>query len=764
MRRPSEGLSLGRPAPGLSPPSKDVSLVFRTFGIIALLLGGYFLGRPVYWQLEDGFRELVESWHVASHPDGEALHAALHTEGHDTDSVHPEDAKTTASAVDQDPIAEPLPQGDQNPIVNLASMNIKAADAVEGSAKTAGPFDEESKTLNPEESSEGNSFQAADDGGNKGADYMAALPDKGLVPLGVTEIMKAIEALPPGVRRIVHEGEPVSPLLFGKLWDKPPPDTIMPPIKEFKLRKEMIDARAVNNVVVLTFANHAFLEFVTNWVRHLTDAGVENILVGAMDQEILEALFYLGIPTFDLEANLPPGDAGWGSPMFHKMGREKVTLVNVFLAMGYEVLICDTDMVWLENPLPYFARFPEVDVFTSSDDLVGFAKGDGLEPWNQAWGAFNIGMLFFRPTDAAKRMAAAWSTLLEGNNQMWDQNGFNDILRKKMGPTVDESENSNQVFYSMDGTLKTGILPVSMFCSGHTYYVQRKAEKLGLPLFAVHTTFQFAGTEGKRHRLRESKMFHDPPEYYDSPGGFLAFEPKIPEELLRPPTFDLISHFKLVNYQLKQIRSAMALSVILKRTLVMPPLWCHYDRMWYPHPGILQGTQTSQPFLCPMDHVFELQHYLRDMPEAEFGPKILFKEYSFLENPRTPPEVKNSRQVVELCDSGSAACPEFGVVAPNKPIRLPRRASQTQVLEVLGAYTTVKVLDFDNMADAFGEWGDKELEKRFRWRISHTLGAWCCITPPAGSPGHIWYDFFADEKTGWEPKPPRPGQDHPAFV
>ena len=45
--------------------------------------------------------------------------------------------------------------------------------------------------------------------------------------------------------------------------------------------------------------------------------------------------------------------------------------------------------------------------------------------------------------------------------------------------------------------------------------------KLDLVPYAVHTTFQFGGTEGKRHRLREGKLFFDPPEYYDTPGKIL---------------------------------------------------------------------------------------------------------------------------------------------------------------------------------------------------------------------------------------------------
>lgn len=41
------------------------------------------------------------------------------------------------------------------------------------------------------------------------------------------------------------------------------------------------------------------------------------------------------------------GDAGWGSSTFHKMGREKVILINAILPFGYELLMCDTDVVWM---------------------------------------------------------------------------------------------------------------------------------------------------------------------------------------------------------------------------------------------------------------------------------------------------------------------------------------------------------------------------------------------------------------------------------
>ncbi|CAI7875462.1 unnamed protein product [Closterium sp. NIES-54] len=185
-----------------------------------------------------------------------------------------------------------------------------------------------------------------------------------------------------GVRPILHEGRPLLPALKREIWEKPPAGSAVPARGEFALRREMVEQRQHDGVVVVTFANHAFLDFVLNWVRHLTDLGVYNILVGAMDTKflealcspshnnnpttsppsprthgspppgamdtrLLEALYGEGVPVFDLESGMTSDDPGWGTPVFHAMGREKVTLINVFLSLGVQLLICDTDTVWL---------------------------------------------------------------------------------------------------------------------------------------------------------------------------------------------------------------------------------------------------------------------------------------------------------------------------------------------------------------------------------------------------------------------------------
>lgn len=76
-----------------------------------------------------------------------------------------------------------------------------------------------------------------------------------------------------------------------------------------------------------------------------------------MDTKLLEALYWKGVPVFDMGSHMSTIDVGWGSPTFHKMGREKVILIDSMLPFGYELLMCDTDMVWLKVLFIYYYFF-----------------------------------------------------------------------------------------------------------------------------------------------------------------------------------------------------------------------------------------------------------------------------------------------------------------------------------------------------------------------------------------------------------------------
>ncbi|CAA6675161.1 unnamed protein product [Spirodela intermedia] len=572
----------------------------------------------------------------------------------------------------------------------------------------------------------------------------------------------------------------------------------MPPLESFRLTKEAAKHRVKDNVLIVTFGNYAFMDFILTWVKHLTDVNVSNLLVGnvtfyyplclpirilpqrirgnelkelkvaffyltgAMDIKLLEALYWTGIPVYDMGSHMKTIDVGWGSPEFHKMGREKVFLINSLLPFGYELLVCDTDMVWLKNPLPYLARFPEADILTSSDELVPSVTDDSLDDWTHVNGAFNIGIFHWRPTDSAMKLAKEWKDLLLANDKIWDQNGFNELVRKVYGPGV---KGKKDLVYTFDGKLKLGVLQRAYFAAQY--------QQLRLQPYAVHTTFQFGGTGGKRHRLREAMLFYDPPEYYDTPGGFLSFKPRIPKSLLLDGPHTIQSHFSLVNYQMKQIRTALAIASLLKRTLVMPPLWCMV------HPGVLPGTLTRQPFLCPLDHVFEVNTMLENLSEEDFGPGIDFREYSFFDNPMLPEGVKSSWLEVKLREEeGSGNCSAGNQCKPGV-VSLPKNSSEEMLVQLLSPHSGVKVIEFSSMQDAFRGFSSearslppihgraiharilphRRLSLSFRNRVKRYVGIWCCRENL--KVGHIFYDMYWDEKPGWKPEPPRTEEDHP---
>jgi arabinosyltransferase len=86
-------------------------------------------------------------------------------------------------------------------------------------------------------------------------------------------------------------------------------------------------------------------------------ADIENYLVGAMDIHTADRLRELGFPYFVMfdqddhaTSSLGSDDFGWGSGTFHKMGRLKISLLQTFLSYGLDLLLCDSDTVWINDP------------------------------------------------------------------------------------------------------------------------------------------------------------------------------------------------------------------------------------------------------------------------------------------------------------------------------------------------------------------------------------------------------------------------------
>ena len=521
---------------------------------------------------------------------------------------------------------------------------------------------------------------------------------------------------------------------------------------------------AKDNLVMVTWANFHYLDFVENWVAHLRALGVSNFVVGAMDNKMLKALQERGIPCFAMNLNtLTLGDFGWGSPTFHKMGRQKIALISRFTDFGVDILLTDVDTAWERDPNEYVQR-PELrhaDVLTSSDHLgTTLERGDdGLERWPQAGSAFNIGIMLFRATTAAKDFARTWQEAIDADPKYWDQSAFNDLARKGgtkpfVPPGEADGSKASRLFVGWEGRLTVGVLSVSLFASGHTGFVQRAFEPMGFERpYVVHATFQFAGTEGKRHRMREAMTWIDPPEYYAPEGGVVALDFAIPEALLSAQMYDgsmegLSNHFALVHYSLRRMRHAHAVAAALGRALVLPKVMCGADRVWFPHKGVFPGSKLTLPFVCPADHFLEVDKWDKALRNTK-ARAVPFREHSFLDNPRRPKDAQANTARVRVCARDEAS----GCAAPAGGVAMRAGMSDDewrQALSKAGLNDKPTLVLEGALEEAFGSFQDQADQSRHEDFLRKVPAPWGQITRKGG-PGHVWYDFFADV-TPWTDK------------
>ena len=285
------------------------------------------------------------------------------------------------------------------------------------------------------------------------------------------------------------------------------------------ITKGLVRRTAVDGVVFVTWANNHYRDFARFWTSRLKSLGLTNFMVGAMDDELHEYMKSLGVATWPMGSvgigkDAVKKDFGWGSQNFHKMGRDKIRLIRDFTKVeGISVLISDIDVAWLRDPTPFFARYPSADILVSTDLLRSEINlepnkqsphlspdGEGLE-FHICHAASNIGIMWFRSTRGSQQLTQEWVKRIEADDKLWDQNAFND-LKALAGACQYVPDGSGLTDTAYGGRVTMGVLPVAQFSNGHTFYAQRLHTANGLAPYAVHNTFQFGGTPGKRHRAR----------------------------------------------------------------------------------------------------------------------------------------------------------------------------------------------------------------------------------------------------------------------
>jgi hypothetical protein len=462
-------------------------------------------------------------------------------------------------------------------------------------------------------------------------------------------------------------------------------------------------------LVVYTWANMAMKDFIKNFVLYMREHGITLFVIGSMDQDLTSYLQTLAheahhdIPVLNLHAGLTTGDFGWNSPAFKAMAKSKFQSVQQMQTAGFDVVVTDSDVAWVRNPLPFFMQNTVPDIMVSTDVLQRMPLDQQLQ------GTINIGIMLFRARKPAIDFVTQFFNDLVSDPHFgtdkaeWDQARFGRMAREWA---------SRVSFEALD---------VLDFCNGHVYHTQQLPQKLNHTPFMVHNTFQFGGTPGKRHRFREAMLWlADDASWYDPPGGLLVYDHAANAALFEPR--DVEGHFRLMNPQLAQFRTAWALARALNRTLVLPRLLCGMDRVWFPHDGRFPGSDElfTLPFHCPADHVFDLEAWVK------LGVLDQLREHSLLDNPRAPASVRDSVATVSF------------VFNPAAHVELPLRVSAEALRQRLAPFKATKVLRFYALPEgAFEDWDDQ-----FESVMRQSSSIWCCS--PGHNIGHVHYDLLYD--------------------
>eukprot|EP00850_Spirogloea_muscicola_P024297 SM000593S19589 [mRNA] locus=s593:791:2666:+ [translate_table: standard] len=219
-----------------------------------------------------------------------------------------------------------------------------------------------------------------------------------------------------------------------------------------------------------TIANAAFRDMLLNWAAHTRKAGMmRNVIMAALDEETYELCSKEGIPSLQINAQLTKEDFRADPAAFKDMGALKTAFVLSLLEAGRNVVMSDTDTVWLADPSAFLAvggAMGDADVAITSDSIshsndVASVAADSREWVNGDWQgwfrtatpratevfgnayehAFNTGVLFLRAGPATITFATAWHEVMrtKGKSMGWDriwgdQHALNQLMRIDMFP------------------------------------------------------------------------------------------------------------------------------------------------------------------------------------------------------------------------------------------------------------------------------------------------------------------------------------------
>ncbi|KAL1528538.1 hypothetical protein AB1Y20_009881 [Prymnesium parvum] len=461
--------------------------------------------------------------------------------------------------------------------------------------------------------------------------------------------------------------------------------------------------------LMVTFATGSVATMALNWVATVRKAGVQDILLGALDQKMMDACAPHQVPCVLIEggavtkalAERKVGNVRSDPALYPKMSVLKVGFYRELLSFGFNVWACDADAIIINDPRPMMTMSPwtaaDVAIATDCIDLPGDTRYPLLHC------DFNTGLVFLRSNPTMLDFTDRWRETIANakETRIRDQAAFN--MMTHLRPMKQHKVNGvwlERIFEATDGgdgSIRLGVLPTAKYLNGHTFFVQHVHTLPNAPrAYTVHMTYQFAeGSKfayGKRQRLRQAGLWLvDSDDYFN--GRYVAVSEEGATLPVKPMGIDVDSrdavkyHLAEAAHRLKVMRALLAIGKATARDVILPRMLCYCDFMWKEMKNCrVGGAETMRlPFDCPMDHVFDTPLFF----ENSLGVGV--REPSFLQNARVPPNV-----------SGSIA-----------KIDLPKAQTDKQLLRALAPHSSAGVLEIRDAVDVFCGFEDAQTNEAF---------------------------------------------------
>ena len=169
--------------------------------------------------------------------------------------------------------------------------------------------------------------------------------------------------------------------------------------------------------IVMLTVNFGFFDIFQNWLWHFQRHHLNiSVVVIAEDDKSFQKLILLYRHTLTIERsskNNTDSAVNFGSQSFKKLVSERPSHILKYLELGKNVLYCDADTVWVQNPFPYLVG--EFDIW---------AQYDATE--------YCTGFLAIKTNERTIQFAKNWEFYMSQRSNINDQEGFNAVNKAEL--------------------------------------------------------------------------------------------------------------------------------------------------------------------------------------------------------------------------------------------------------------------------------------------------------------------------------------------